>query len=115
MSVRKRSIMQLGLACNFDEEHAHTVSRLALELFDSIQALGIYEFEESERELLEYGATLHDIGTFSHTYPSGTCLSPYKREQPALVSSLKKSKSLQILPISTEKTLLKRNTPTLKG
>ncbi|MDM7918687.1 MAG: Ppx/GppA phosphatase family protein [Methanosarcina sp.] len=64
MSVRKRSIMQLGLACNFDEEHAHIVSRLALELFDSIQALGIYEFKESERELLEYGATLHDIGTF---------------------------------------------------
>ncbi|AKB37262.1 Exopolyphosphatase [Methanosarcina siciliae C2J] len=75
MSVRKRSIMQLGLACNFDEEHAHIVSRLALELFDSIQALGIYEFREEERELLEYGATLHDIGMFlsydthqSHAY-----------------------------------------------
>ncbi|HII81081.1 MAG TPA: Ppx/GppA family phosphatase [Methanosarcina sp.] len=64
MSVRKRSIMQLGLACNFDEEHAHIVTRLALELFDSIQALGVYEFKESERELLEYGATLHDIGKF---------------------------------------------------
>lgn len=64
MSVRKRSIMQLGLTCNFDEEHAHIVTRLALELFDSIQALGIYEFEEGERELLEYGSTLHDIGTF---------------------------------------------------
>lgn len=64
MSVRKRSIMQLGLACNFDEEHAHVVTRLALELFDSIQALGIYEFKESERELLEYGAALHDIGAF---------------------------------------------------
>ncbi|AKB30683.1 Exopolyphosphatase [Methanosarcina siciliae T4/M] len=64
MSVRKRSIMQLGLACNFDEEHAHIVTRLALELFDSIQALGVHEFEGSERELLEYGATLHDIGTF---------------------------------------------------
>ncbi|AAM03537.1 TPA: Ppx/GppA family phosphatase [Methanosarcina acetivorans] len=64
MSVRKRSIMQLGLACNFDEEHAHIVTRLALELFDSIQALGVHEFKESERELLEYGATLHDIGTF---------------------------------------------------
>ncbi len=64
MSVRKRSIMQLGLTCNFDEEHAHTVTRLALELFDSIQALGIYEFKEGERELLEYGSTLHDIGTF---------------------------------------------------
>jgi exopolyphosphatase/guanosine-5'-triphosphate,3'-diphosphate pyrophosphatase len=64
MSVRKRSIMQLGLTCNFDEEHAHTVTRLSLELFDSIQALGIYEFKEGERELLEYGSTLHDIGTF---------------------------------------------------
>jgi exopolyphosphatase / guanosine-5'-triphosphate,3'-diphosphate pyrophosphatase len=64
MSVRKRSIMQLGLTCNFEEEHAHTVTRLALELFDSIQALGIYEFEEEDRELLEYGSTLHDIGTF---------------------------------------------------
>ncbi len=75
MSVRKRSIMQLGLTCNFDEEHAHTVTRLALELFDSIQALGIYEFREGERELLEYGSALHDIGTFlsydthqSHAY-----------------------------------------------
>jgi exopolyphosphatase/guanosine-5'-triphosphate,3'-diphosphate pyrophosphatase len=64
MSVRKRSIMQLGLTCNFDEEHAHIVTRLALELFDSIQALGVYEFREGERELLEYGSTLHDIGTF---------------------------------------------------
>ena len=64
MSVRKRSIMQLGLTCNFDDEHAHTVTRLALELFDSIQALGIYEFRAGERELLEYGSTLHDIGTF---------------------------------------------------
>jgi len=64
MSVRKRSVMQLGLTCNFDEEHAHIVTKLALELFDSIQALGIYEFRDGERELLEYGSTLHDIGTF---------------------------------------------------
>lgn len=64
MSVRKRSIMQLGLTCNFDEEHAHIVTRLALELFDSIQTLEIYEFREGERELLEYGSTLHDIGMF---------------------------------------------------
>ncbi|MDQ1254743.1 MAG: exopolyphosphatase / guanosine-5-triphosphate,3-diphosphate pyrophosphatase [Euryarchaeota archaeon] len=75
MSVRKRSIMQLGLTCNFDEEHAHIVTRLALELFDSLQALEIYEFREGERELLEYGSTLHDIGMFlsydthqSHAY-----------------------------------------------
>jgi exopolyphosphatase / guanosine-5'-triphosphate,3'-diphosphate pyrophosphatase len=64
MSVRKRSIMQLGLTCNFNEDHAHMVTTLALELFDSIQALGIHEFREGERELLEYGSTLHDIGTF---------------------------------------------------
>jgi exopolyphosphatase/guanosine-5'-triphosphate,3'-diphosphate pyrophosphatase len=56
--------MQLGLTCNFDEEHAHIVTRLALELFDSLQALGIYEFKEGERELLDYGSTLHDIGMF---------------------------------------------------
>jgi exopolyphosphatase/guanosine-5'-triphosphate,3'-diphosphate pyrophosphatase len=75
MSVKKRSIMQLGLTCNFDEEHAHIVTRLALELFDSLQALEIYEFREGERELLEYGSTLHDIGMFlsydthqSHAY-----------------------------------------------
>jgi exopolyphosphatase/guanosine-5'-triphosphate,3'-diphosphate pyrophosphatase len=35
-----------------------------MELFDSLQALGIYEFREGERELLEYGSTLHDIGIF---------------------------------------------------
>ncbi|MCQ1536007.1 Ppx/GppA family phosphatase [Methanosarcina sp. KYL-1] len=64
MSVRKRSVMQLGLTCNFDEEHAHTITRLSLELFDSLQALGIYDFGEGERELLEYGAILHDIGKF---------------------------------------------------
>jgi exopolyphosphatase/guanosine-5'-triphosphate,3'-diphosphate pyrophosphatase len=64
MSVRRRSVMQLGLTCNFDEEHAHVVTNLALELFDGIQALEIYDFREGDRELLEYGSTLHDIGRF---------------------------------------------------
>lgn len=64
VSVRKRSVMQLGLTCHFDEDHARTVTRLALELFDSAQALGIHEFEEKGRELLEYASLLHDIGLF---------------------------------------------------
>lgn len=97
MSVRKRSIMQLGLACNFDEEHAHIVTRLVLELFDSIQALGIYEFREEERELLEYGATLHDIGMFlsydthqSHAYHliRESSLSGFKPEEIEIIANL---------------------------
>jgi exopolyphosphatase/guanosine-5'-triphosphate,3'-diphosphate pyrophosphatase len=40
------------------------VTKLALELFDSIQTLEIYDFQEGDRELLEYGSTLHDIGEF---------------------------------------------------
>ncbi|MDD2438880.1 MAG: Ppx/GppA phosphatase family protein [Methanosarcinaceae archaeon] len=62
LSVRKRSVMQLGLTCHFDETHALFVARLALELFDSARAIGIYEFRDEERELLEYAALLHDIG-----------------------------------------------------
>ena len=64
MSLRKRTVMQLGLRCNFNEEHAHTIVGLSLELLDSLQALEIYDFKEWERELLEYGAILHDIGKF---------------------------------------------------
>ena len=64
LSLRKRAVMQLGLRCNFDEEHAHTIAGLSLELLDSLQALEIYEFKAWERELLEYGAILHDIGKF---------------------------------------------------
>ncbi|HEY3296686.1 MAG TPA: Ppx/GppA phosphatase family protein [bacterium] len=64
MPVRMRSVMQLGRACHFEEKHARQVADLALMLFDSAKELGLHWLGAAERELLEYAALLHDIGTF---------------------------------------------------
>ena len=68
-------MLQLARATSFDEPHARQVARLALELFDSARASGLHRLGAEERELLEYAALLHDIGTFlsyarhhQHTY-----------------------------------------------
>jgi exopolyphosphatase/guanosine-5'-triphosphate,3'-diphosphate pyrophosphatase len=73
--VRKRSVLQLARSTRFDEPHARQVARLALELFDSARAARLHRLGPEERELLEYAALLHDIGTFlsytrhhQHTY-----------------------------------------------
>lgn len=63
-SFRERSVFQLGRACGFDEVHARHVVRLSHELFDSAFQLGLHKLGEWERELLEYAALLHDIGSF---------------------------------------------------
>jgi exopolyphosphatase / guanosine-5'-triphosphate,3'-diphosphate pyrophosphatase len=64
LSVRERSVLQLGRTCNFDELHARNAARLALELFDSAYDAGLHQYGEWERELLRYAALLHDIGSF---------------------------------------------------
>jgi exopolyphosphatase/guanosine-5'-triphosphate,3'-diphosphate pyrophosphatase len=64
LSIRDRSILQLGRSCGINEHHARTVARLALELFDSARDAGIHSLGESERELLLYATFLHDIGSF---------------------------------------------------
>ena len=73
--VRERSVLQLARSTSFDEAHARHVARLALELFDSAGAARLHRLGPEERELLEYAALLHDIGTFlsyarhhQHTY-----------------------------------------------
>src|SRR5215467_13024354 len=75
LSVRARSVRQLGRACHFDEAHAQTTARLALGLFDSARDAGLHRCGAWERELLEYTALLHHIGAFltytdyqAHTY-----------------------------------------------
>ena len=75
MSVRARSVWQLGRTCQFDEAHARTTARLALALFDSARDAGLHRGGAWERELLEYTALLHHIGAFltytdyqAHTY-----------------------------------------------
>ena len=64
MSVRERSVLQLGRSCAVDEGHANTIKRLALEMFDSGKEEGLHDLGPRERELLEYAAYLHDVGDF---------------------------------------------------
>jgi exopolyphosphatase/guanosine-5'-triphosphate,3'-diphosphate pyrophosphatase len=58
--VRRRSIVELGERCGYWSEHAQQVARLALALFD--QTRSVHGFGDRERDWLEYGALLHDIG-----------------------------------------------------
>jgi exopolyphosphatase/guanosine-5'-triphosphate,3'-diphosphate pyrophosphatase len=58
--IRRRSIIELGERCGFWLEHAQQVARLALSIFD--QSRSAHGLGDREREWLEYGALLHDIG-----------------------------------------------------
>jgi exopolyphosphatase/guanosine-5'-triphosphate,3'-diphosphate pyrophosphatase len=56
------SAMQTGRKYSFDEQHATSVARYALELFDQTRSLHNLGLEQ--RLLLEVSALLHDIGNF---------------------------------------------------
>ncbi|HEV3486027.1 MAG TPA: Ppx/GppA phosphatase family protein, partial [Vicinamibacterales bacterium] len=58
--VRRRSVIELGERCGYWSEHAQQVARLALAIFD--QTRSVHRLSDREREWLEYGALLHDIG-----------------------------------------------------
>jgi len=64
LSVRERSVIQLGRACLIDEEHARRVTIIALDLFDSSERKGLHVMGRKERELLRHAAFLHDVGDF---------------------------------------------------
>lgn len=64
LSVRERSVVQLGRACGIDEEHARRVVAIALELFDSSAKKGLHTMGKKERELLKHAGLLHDVGDF---------------------------------------------------
>ncbi|HTY15055.1 MAG TPA: Ppx/GppA phosphatase family protein [Methanoregulaceae archaeon] len=63
LSVRERSVLLTGRNFGINEYHARTVSKLALDLFDSGRDTGLHAMGERERELLEYAGFLHDIGS----------------------------------------------------
>lgn len=58
--LRQESVFNLGRRCNWQEQHARQVARLAVDLFDGTAEL--HGLGGHERELLELGALLHDIG-----------------------------------------------------
>jgi exopolyphosphatase/guanosine-5'-triphosphate,3'-diphosphate pyrophosphatase len=67
-SVRVRSTRRLARRTLVDTDHAAKVTKLALSIFDQTKLLGLHELDLEVRELLEYGALLHDCGFFiSHT------------------------------------------------
>ena len=57
---RRASVLSLARRCSWDEGHSSQVARLALDLFDQTRLL--HRLGEDDRELLEFGALLHDIG-----------------------------------------------------
>jgi exopolyphosphatase / guanosine-5'-triphosphate,3'-diphosphate pyrophosphatase len=59
--VRRRSVIELGERCAYLPEHAQQVARLSLALFDATRIR--HGLGAREREWLEYGALLHDVGT----------------------------------------------------
>jgi exopolyphosphatase/guanosine-5'-triphosphate,3'-diphosphate pyrophosphatase len=58
--IRRSSVVNLCRRCAWDERHGRQVARLALSLFDQLGDL--HQLGPAERELLEFGALLHDIG-----------------------------------------------------
>lgn len=59
-AMRMASVLELCRRCNYGEEHASQVAKLAIELFDATTPL--HQLGPEDRELLHYGAQLHDIG-----------------------------------------------------
>ena len=56
------SAMRLGKKYAFDEKHAKTVAKLALQIFDQISS--VHELDTEARLVLEVAALLHDIGHY---------------------------------------------------
>lgn len=57
---RRRSVLDLARRCNWQQAHSEQVARLCVRLFDQTKA--IHRLGRPQRDLIEYGAMLHDIG-----------------------------------------------------
>ncbi|TCD48807.1 Ppx/GppA phosphatase family protein [Chlorobium sp. N1] len=62
LDIRRESVRELGFRCGWNREHSEQVARLSLQLFDELASL--HGLDGHYRELLEYSALLHNIGTF---------------------------------------------------
>lgn len=57
---RRRSVLDLGRRCDWHERHSMHVAGLTLRLLDKLRSL--HKLDAHARELIEYGALMHDIG-----------------------------------------------------
>ena len=55
-----QSVYDLALACDYEDGHTNQVMRLALKLFDELQAF--HRMDSYDKYLLQCGSLLHDIG-----------------------------------------------------
>ncbi|MCS6809254.1 MAG: Ppx/GppA phosphatase family protein [Bacteroidota bacterium] len=60
--LRYESVVNLCDICQVDRKHAEHVRTLAVQLFDEMRLCGLHSYTETERELLEAAALLHDVG-----------------------------------------------------
>jgi exopolyphosphatase / guanosine-5'-triphosphate,3'-diphosphate pyrophosphatase len=61
--VRHASVFNLAAQYHPEPKHTHHVARLALEVWDELDAAGLHGGDLEEREMLWAAAILHDIGT----------------------------------------------------
>ncbi len=59
-NVRLRNVISLARRCQYPKTHSHHIAGLATSLFDQTRTL--HRLGKQEREWLEYGALLHDVG-----------------------------------------------------
>jgi exopolyphosphatase/guanosine-5'-triphosphate,3'-diphosphate pyrophosphatase len=62
---RRRAIVDLARRCHWQQEHSEQVARLCVRLFDQLKP--VHGLGRRPRELIEYGALLHDIGSLIGT------------------------------------------------
>jgi len=60
--VAHRSVLHLRDRCDGDHQHSDQVAHLALKLFDALTAAGHLQTQGRDRELLEFGALLANVG-----------------------------------------------------
>jgi len=62
LDIRRESVQELGFRCNWNQRHSMQVARISLQFFDALGEM--HGVQVHYRELLEYAALLHNIGTF---------------------------------------------------
>jgi len=63
-TTKLKSILYILRKYELDSDHSNQVKKLALTLFDKTKGV-LHDFSDNERDLLEAGAILHDIGYYT--------------------------------------------------